>query len=94
MLSLPRAPMPICTAAQVPPIVGGVTVRGSGTSPCIYLKNDDVIYWGWEGRVALGLILAFQVMGEPRAGETWGLAPGSEGSVTSLLPLWLLHSVP
>lgn len=36
--------------------------------------------------MALGLILAFQVMGEPRAGETWGLAPESEDNVTSPLP--------
>lgn len=41
----PCTSMPICTAAQVPPTVGkGHTGRGGGTSPCIYLKSDDVIY--------------------------------------------------
>lgn len=36
--------------------------------------------------MAQGLILAFQVMGEPRAGETWGLAPGSEDNAASPIP--------
>lgn len=80
--------MPICTAAQVPPIVRGASQGGgSGTSPCIYLKSDDVIYWGWGRSRALGLILAFQGLGEPGAGETRGLAPQSEDNVTSPSPL-------